>query len=107
MKFIKNKIWAFILARQGSKKIKNKNLLKIKGLPLIAYSLSTALSHRMIDEVYFSSDSKKYLKIAKKFGCKNLLLRNKKLAKDKSSDLDVFKDFIAKMIKKKNIYQSL
>ena len=58
----------------------------------------------MIDEVYFSSDSKKYLKIAKKFGCNNLLLRNKNLARDKSSDLDVFKDFITKIIsKKKNL----
>ena len=101
MKFIRNTFWAFIPARSGSKKIKNKNLLKIKNIPLLAYPIRTALKNKMIDKVYFSSDSKNYLNIAKKYGCKNLLLRNKRFAKDKSSDLEVFKDFINFMVKKK------
>ena len=101
MKFIKNSIWAFIPARSGSKTIKNKNLLKLNGVPLIAYSIQSGLKNKFIDKVYFSSDSKKYLKVAKKYGCKNLLLRNKKLSGDRSTDFEVFKDFINSILKKK------
>tara|TARA_B100000242_G_C43054510_1_gene493158 strand:+ start:5441 stop:6154 length:714 start_codon:yes stop_codon:yes gene_type:complete len=100
MKYTKNHFWAFIPARSGSKTIRNKNLLKINKLPLIAYSIRAALNCKLINKVFFSSDSKKYLNLAKSFGCKNLILRDKKFAQDKSSDLDVFKDFINLMIKK-------
>ncbi len=106
MKLIKNCVWAFIPARSGSKTIKNKNLLKLKGIPLIAHSIKSGLRNKLIEQTYFSSDSKKYLKIAKKYGCYNLLLRNKKLARDESSDLDVFKDFVNSIIKKKKVYQN-
>ena len=101
MKFIKNCFWAFIPARSGSKTIKNKNLLKLNGIPLIAYSIRSALKNKLIKKVYFSSDSKKYLKIAKRHGCNNLLLRSKKLSGDKSTDFDVFKDFVNLILKKK------
>lgn len=94
MKIIKNCFWALIPARSGSKKIKNKNLLKLNGKPLIAHSIKTANSIKKIDQVFFSSDSLKYLKIAKKYGCKNLVLRKKTLSKDRSTDFDVFKDFV-------------
>lgn len=103
MKIIKNCFWAFIPARSGSKKIKNKNLLKIKGIPLIAHSIKTANSIEQIKEVYFSSDSIKYLNLAKKFGCKNLILRKKKFSGDKSSDFEVFKDFINNIIFQKKL----
>lgn len=104
MKFIKNTFWAFIPARSGSKKIKNKNLLKLKNIPLLAYPIKTGLKNKMIDKVYFSSDSKKYLKIAEKYGCKNLLLRKQKFSKDNSSDLEVFKDFVnIMMIRKEDL----
>ena len=101
MKLKKNCFWAFIPARSGSKTIKNKNLLKLNGIPLIAHSIRSALKNKLIKKVYFSSDSKKYLLIAKKYGCNNLLLRNKNLARDKSTDFDVFKNFVKLILKKK------
>ena len=103
MKFIKNCFWAFIPARSGSKTIKNKNLLKLNGIPLIAYSIKSALKNNLITEVYFSSDSPEYLRIAKKYGCKNLLLRSKKFSGDKSSDFEVFKNFIGLVLKKREV----
>lgn len=103
MKFIKNCFWAFIPARSGSKTIKHKNLLKLNGIPLVAHSIKSALKNKLIKKVYFSSDSKKYLKIAKKYGCKNLLLRSKKFSGDKTSDFDVFKNFINEIKKKEKL----
>ena len=40
MKFV-NEIWAFIPARAGSS-LKDKNIKKLKGKPLIYYSIKTA-----------------------------------------------------------------
>ena len=40
----KNKIWVFIPARSGSKSIKDKNIQKINSIPLLVYSIKTALN---------------------------------------------------------------
>ena len=61
----KNEFWAFIPARSGSKGLKNKNIKPIKGKPLIYYSLAIALKTQGIKKTIFSSDSSKYIKIAK------------------------------------------
>ena len=39
---IKNEFWVLIPARSGSKSIKNKNIKKLCGKPLIAYSILAA-----------------------------------------------------------------
>ena len=60
----KNKIWAFIPARSGSKSIKDKNIKKINSIPLLIFSIKTALNFKkkkIIDEVIFSSDSLRYI----------------------------------------------
>ena len=41
-KFVNNKILALIPARQGSERIKNKNIIKIYNHPLIAYTINVA-----------------------------------------------------------------
>ena len=58
------KILAIIPARSGSKSIKNKNIIKYKGKPLIYYSIKTALKSKLINRVIVSTDSKKYKKIS-------------------------------------------
>jgi CMP-N-acetylneuraminic acid synthetase len=98
MKF-KNEFWAFIPARSGSKGLKNKNIKKLCGLPLISYSIRTALRCKKIKKTVFSSDSLKYLKLAKNYGCKDFHLRSKIISSDKSSELSVFQDFLKKRIK--------
>ena len=99
----KDEFWGFIPARSGSKGIKNKNIKIINGKPLIFYSIALALKTRGIAKVIFSSDSNKYIKLAKKYGCKNFHIRSKKLSNDKASEFSVFRDFIRKEIKKKVI----
>ncbi len=75
---------AIILARGGSKGVKNKNLIKIKNKPLIYWSIKACLETSAIKDVWVSSDSKKILKIAKKLGALTIL-RPKKLSTDYSS----------------------
>lgn len=81
---IKKKIISIILARGGSKGIKNKNLIKINNKPLIYWSIKSCLNSKFIDQVWVSSDSDKILKISKKFGA-NVIKRPREFAKDNSS----------------------
>lgn len=94
MKFQKNCFWSFIPARSNSKTIKNKNLLKINKKTLIEFAVNSSIKNKFIIKTFFSSDSRNYLNIAKKAGCKNLVLRDKKFSGDKTSDFIVFQDFL-------------
>ena len=89
-----NEIWALIPARSGSKSIKNKNIADLNGKPLIAYSINHAKKAKYIKRVIFSSDSKKYIEIAKKYGCKDFHYRTKETSSDQASEHSVFFDFI-------------
>ena len=98
----KLKICAVIPARSGSKTIKNKNIIKILGHPLLAYSISIAKKSKLIDKVVFTSDSNKYLKIASKYKPDILHKRSKKNSSDKSTDLDFLKEIITFLDTKKS-----
>lgn len=100
MKF-SDEIWAVIPARSGSKGLKNKNIKLFQKKPLIAHSIYSAKKNNLIDKVVFSSDSKKYISLAKKFNCEFYHLRSKKNSKDKSKDIEVFKEIINYFFKKK------
>ena len=91
---LNNEVWAFIPARSGSKSIKNKNIVLLKKKPLIAYSLLAAKKAKKIDKIIFSSDSKKYFGIAKKYTNFFFHKRKKSISLDYSSDFEVFYDFV-------------
>ena len=57
MKKKKFKILAVTLARGGSKGIKNKNIIKILGKPLIEYTIDQALKSKLITHYLVSTDS--------------------------------------------------
>ena len=48
---MKNLILAVILARSGSKGIKNKNIKILNGKPLIAWSIATCLKSKRINKI--------------------------------------------------------
>jgi len=79
---------AIIIARKGSKRIKNKNIKKFHGFPVIKYSIDEAKKTNLFKFIYVSTDSNKIKKIAEKFGAHNFNLRPKKLSTDKSTTLD-------------------
>jgi CMP-N,N'-diacetyllegionaminic acid synthase len=100
-------ILAVIPARSASKGIPNKNIKKIKGIPLLAYSIKYALRSKIIDKVIVSTDSRKYAKIAKKYKAEVPYLRKKKLSKDDVTDYPVINDALTqceKIYKKKYNY---
>ena len=89
---------AMIPARLGSKGLKNKNILILDDIPLLAHSIKPALKCELIDEVYVNSDSELYLDIGEKYGAKRYLRKNK-LADDNASMKPVIKDFNDYLVK--------
>jgi CMP-N,N'-diacetyllegionaminic acid synthase len=89
-----NIFWAIIPARSGSQSVRHKNIIKVKGKPLIAYTILAAKKISKVNKVLVSSDSKNYLKIAKKYGADILHHRSKKSSTNTATDLSFFKEII-------------
>ena len=71
-----------IPARSGSKRIKNKNIQKINGLPLIAITIRIAKKSKLFKRIIVSTDCPKIALISKKYGAEVPFLRSKKLSDD-------------------------
>ena len=64
----KYRILAVTLARGGSKSIKNKNITKINGRPLIYYTIKEAKKSKLISRHLVSTDDKKIASVCRKLG---------------------------------------
>lgn len=89
---MKKKILCVISARGGSIGLKNKNIKKFNGKPLISWTIHQALNSKYINKVYISTDSKKISKVSRKFGAHIPFLRNGKISKKNSSKFLAWKD---------------
>ncbi len=86
-------IVALIPAKGTSQRIPGKNLKELDGIPLVAWTIATALACESIDKVYVSSESEDVLSVARKFGAE-LLYRPEKLAGPLVPDLPVVEHFL-------------
>jgi len=82
MKIIK--YLAIVPARKDSKRIKNKNLIKINNKELIKFTIESAKKIKKIKKIVVSSDDKRILNIAKKYKI-NSVKRPRKIARDNST----------------------
>ena len=87
------KYLAIIPARGGSKRLPDKNILYLNGIPLIAWSIEAAKKSKNIDDIVVTSDSDKILDIAKKYNVKTIK-RPDFLASDTATTFDVIKHAI-------------
>jgi len=84
------KICCFIFARAGSKRLKNKNMKKFCGKPLIFHSINFAKKYFKTSRVYVSTDSNIIKNYAKRLNV-NVIDRPKKLARDNSEEFLAWK----------------
>ncbi|MDI9308981.1 MAG: acylneuraminate cytidylyltransferase family protein [Limnohabitans sp.] len=71
-----------IPARGGSKRLPNKNILDLGGIPLLAHSINYAKNNlEIIDDIYVSTDDFEIQKKALEFGAK-VILRPKEISGD-------------------------
>ncbi len=74
------KVVSLITARGGSKGIPKKNILNIKGKPLISYTIQESLKSN-VNETWVSTEDKEIAKISKKFGAQ-IIERPSELSND-------------------------
>ena len=95
---MEKKIIGIIPARGGSKSLPRKNLQILMGIPLIAFTIQSALDSKKIDEVYVSSDDSEILDISKKFGAK-IIRRPSQISGDFSRDSELLEHAITTELK--------
>ena len=92
-------IVGLIPARSGSERVPNKNVKCLNGVPLLAFSIASALESGLFDAgIFVSTDSKEYAKVARQYGAQ-VIMRPWELASAVSPDigwvrhaLDTWKD---------------
>jgi len=73
-----------IPARSGSKGLARKNILDLGGIPLIAWSIRTALACPLVTRVVVSTDDEAMAAVAREHGAETPFLRPAELAGDRS-----------------------
>ena len=88
---IKNKsVLAIIPARKGSKRLVGKNMLDLKGKPLITWTIEEALKSKYIDNIIISTDDENIINLSKQYKGINIpFIRPKELSSDRATSLDV------------------
>ena len=88
---------AFIPARSGSKRIKNKNIKIVKKKPLIYFTIKAAKKSKYINRLIFSTESIEYINLVKNLDIEVPFVRPDSLAKDNSSSWDVVRHAVSFM----------
>jgi CMP-N,N'-diacetyllegionaminic acid synthase len=76
-----------ISMRGGSKGVPDKNLRKLYGKPLMAYTIEQAIQSELFEHVVVSTDSEKITEVAISFGAEAWFLRPPEMATDEASKL--------------------
>lgn len=87
---------AVIPARGGSQRVKKKNIRVINGHPLIAYCIEFAKTSGLFDLVICTTDCEETAKIAKHYGCDEVVMRTSEISTATSPDINWINDLIQK-----------
>ena len=77
-----------IPARGGSKGVKRKNIRRIAGKPLIAWTIDEAKKSKYIDRLILSSEDPEIISVGQEWGCEVPFVRPEELAKDDTPGVD-------------------
>ena len=86
---------AIIPARSGSKGLRDKNIKKMEGRPLLEYSIDAAIQAGLFSEIMVSTDSEIYAEIARNAGASVPFLRNGETSQDRTSSWEVVREVLA------------
>lgn len=86
-----------IPARSGSKGIPKKNIRSMKGKPLIAYTIETAVNSKLFSHVIVSTEDPEITNISKQYGAEIPFTRPNYLATDTASNDEVLLHAISEL----------
>lgn len=93
----KPSVLAVVPARGGSKSIPRKNIRKLAGKPLLAYTAEAGLASRNIDRFILSTDDEEIAEVGRKYGLEVPFLRPAELATDNAPTLPVIQHAVNKL----------
>lgn len=93
-KIDRDRIYAVVPARSGSKGVVGKNIRDFCGKPLMAWAIDNGLKSKYISRTFVSTDSEQYRKIALEHGAEAPFLRPAEISQDRSTDWELFEHFI-------------
>lgn len=99
MNLLIDNILTIIPARGGSKGVPRKNIRKLGGKPLIAYTIESAHKSKYVDKIFVSTEDEEIAKIARNLGAEIPFIRPKELASDTAKSVDVIKHAIVELEK--------
>ncbi len=79
---------ALIPARAGSRRVPHKNVRRLAGHPMLAYSIAAARASGVFSAVVVSTDDAGYADIARHYGAEVPFLRPAAIAGERSPDID-------------------
>lgn len=88
---------AIIPARSGSKGVHDKNIRMLDGIPLMAWSIKTAVASGIFSRIVVSTDDERYAQIARSWGGDVPWLRDKNLATDQTPSGEVILDTLNRL----------
>lgn len=98
---------AIIPIRSGSKGLKDKNIRKLDGKPLVAYSIESAIQSAKFERVFVSTDSLYYADIAEACGADCSFLRSQETSTDGASTWDVVREVIGRFERQGFFYDEI
>ena len=91
---------AVILARSGSKRIKNKNIKILKNKPIIYWTIKNIIKSKKFDKIIVSTDKRSIAKMVNKMGAETPFLRPKNISGDSIATKEVVDHAISYFEKK-------
>ena len=96
---------AIITARGGSKRIPGKNIREFSDKPIMVYSIESALSSNLFDEVMVSTDNEEIAKIAEAHGAQVPFFRSAKNSDDHATTFDVLEEVLNSYAKRNKTFE--
>lgn len=94
------KVTAFIFARGGSKGLPGKNIRRLGGKPLIAWSIEHAQAVKRIQRIIVSTDSEAIAEVAREYGAEVPFIRPEELARDDSPEWKAWRHALNYLLEK-------
>lgn len=88
---------ALIPARSGSKRVPHKNVRRLRGHPLMAYTIAAAKASGIFTAIVVSTDDERYASIARHYGAEIPFLRSSDIAGERSPDVEWVVDALRRL----------
>jgi CMP-N,N'-diacetyllegionaminic acid synthase len=101
------KVLGVVPARGGSKGIPRKNLVPLRGKPLLAYTAEAALAAKSLTRTVLSTEDEEIARVGRSYGLDVPFLRPQELALDNTPSIPVIQDVVRRLEAGGEVYDAI